>query len=71
MIEDKIFVKSGFLQKKKKRKKKWKVFFLTLADTFVGGSGLCWGSGRSPEKFFFSCTKSIKFITAYKAPNKI
>ena len=51
MIEDKIFVRSGFLQKKKE--KKMEIFFLTLADTFVGGSGLCWGSGRSPEKFFF------------------
>jgi hypothetical protein len=51
MIEDKIFVRSGFFFKKKKQNGKF--LFFILADTFVRRSAPCWGSGRSPEIIFF------------------
>ena len=66
MIEDKIIVRSEFLQQKKKQN--GKILYFILADMFVGGSA---PAGFRGGNFFFSCTKSIKFITAYKAPNKI
>jgi len=68
MIEDKIFVKSGFFAKKQKEKS----LFFILADVFVRDSALpARVQGVTPKNYFFSCTESIKFITTYKAPNKI
>jgi len=68
MIEDKIFIRSDFYKKKKQN---GKFLFFILAHTFVKGSAPAGVRGGAPKIFFFSCTKSIKFITAYKAPNKI
>jgi hypothetical protein len=71
MIEDKIFVRSNFYKKKKKEKTKWKVVIFYFSRYVCRRQRPLLGFGAEPRNFFFSCTKSIKFITAYKAPNKI
>jgi hypothetical protein len=54
------------------KKQKEKSLFFILADVFVGNSALPARVQDGALKiYFFSCTQSIKFITAYKAPNKI